>query len=319
MLGAGLSALAAPALAQGAADWPSRPLRLVVSQAPGGGSDVLARVFATGLGARVGKPVVVENRTGAAGNLATEFVAAARPDGTTFLWGIDGPIVVNPNLFPNLRVDPDQALEPVALLARAPLILVVAGNSPYQRLSDLVAAAKARPGTVSYGSAGHGTAGHLGAALFGHAAGLNLIHVPYRGAAPALNELLGGQTQFVVTSIPSVAGMLAQGGQIRALGVTTETRVASYPDVPTVAEAGFPGYRAAIWYGILAPRGTEPAIIERMAAESAATINTGDIRDRLASEGAVPHDLRGDAFRDFLRSEREHWARVIRETGLTVE
>jgi tripartite-type tricarboxylate transporter receptor subunit TctC len=309
-------ALCNPALAQPS---PGRPIRVVVSQAPGGGSDVLARVFAAGLSEQLGQTVLVENRTGAAGNIATEHVAAARPDGTTFLWGIEGPIVVNPSLFARLRVDPREALEPVALLARAPLILVVHQSAPWRTLADMIAEARAKPGTLAYGSAGNGTSGHLGAAMLAHGAGIQVLHVPYRGAAPALNELIAGHTQFVVTSVPSVAGLLSAGQAIRALAVTTQQRLAAFPDVPTVAEAAIPGFEAAIWYGIFAPKGTDPAIVARMAEACAATVASPAILPRLRAEGAMPHDLRGDAFRAFLDAERARWARIVRDANLSAD
>jgi tripartite-type tricarboxylate transporter receptor subunit TctC len=300
-------------------EWPTRPLRLVVSQAPGGGSDTLARVFAIGLGERIGQNVVVDNRTGAAGNIATEHVASTRPDGTTFLWGIDGPIVVNPSLFPNLRVDPQQALDPVCLLAQAPLILVVNANASWQTLPEMLADARARPNALAYGSAGNGTSGHLGGAMLAHRAGITVVHVPYRGAAPALNELISGQTQFIVTSVPSVAGLIAAGQGIRALAVTSARRIEGMPEVPTVSEAALPGFEAAIWYGIFAPKGTDRSIIDRMAEASAATVATPAIGQRLRSEGATPNDLRGEAFQVFLSTERAHWARLIRQVNLAID
>ncbi len=283
---AALPALAAtPALAQDG-QFPSRPLRIILAFAPGGGTDLIARTLANAMGPALGQPVVVENRPGAGGNLATEAAASARPDGYTMLMGNHGPMSVNVSLFPNMRVNPETALEPIGLVADAPLVVVVGSKSRAQNLAQLLDEIRAGRGAVTYGSASNGSASHLAAALMLQMAGLEAEHVPYRGAGPALTDVVGGQLHFMITTLPSVVGLI-QGGQVRPLAVTGDQRMALFPDLPTVAET-IPGYKATAWYGILVPRGTPEPVKARLFAAMREALSYPEVVRRLRDAGAEP-------------------------------
>jgi tripartite-type tricarboxylate transporter receptor subunit TctC len=308
-----------PAAAQGVATWPVRPIRLLVAYAPGGGTDAVARTLAARLQAVLGQPVVVENKPGAGGNLATETAATAKPDGYTLLMGNQGPMAVNPTLFPRFKVNPEIALEPVALVADAPLVVVAGPGTRATNLRELVEEMRGRKGDLTYASASNGSASHLAAALLCQMAGVEAVHVPYRGAGPALTEVVAGNVAFMATTLPSVVGLL-QGGQLRALAVTGDKRVASLPDVPTVAEAaGLPDYRATAWYGILVPKGTPAPIRGRLADAIQTGLSTPEMAERLREEGAEPARMDGEAFGRFIREERRRWAEVIRAARITAD
>jgi tripartite-type tricarboxylate transporter receptor subunit TctC len=308
-----------PAAAQGGAAWPTRPIRLLVAYAPGGGTDAIARTLAAQLQAELGQPVVVENKPGAGGNLATETAATARPDGYTLLMGNQGPMSVNPTLFPRFRVNPETTLEPVALVADAPLVVVAGPGTRAATLRELVEEARRKGGDLTYASAGNGSASHLAAALLLQMAGAEGTHVPYRGAGPALTEVVAGNVAFMATTLPSVVGLL-QGGQLRALAVTGEQRVASMAEVPTVAEAaGLPGYRATAWYGILVPKGTPAPIRARLAEAIQKSLAMPEVVQRLQEEGAEPARMDGEAFGRLIREERVRWAEVIRAARITAD
>ncbi|WP_424140237.1 Bug family tripartite tricarboxylate transporter substrate binding protein [Roseomonas chloroacetimidivorans] len=322
--GAGLALPAALLAARGARGqglpqgWPNHPIRLIVPYAPGGGTDVLARAVAEKAGQRLGTTIVVDNRPGGAGNLATQMAAEAAPDGYTLLVGNIGPIAVNPSLFRNLRPDPAQALAPVTLLAAAPLLILVNPRLPVANLRELIAMAKSKPGELNYGSAGNGSANHLAGAYFALKAGIDIQHVPYRGAGPALNDLVAGTLQMMPATIPSSIG-LVRDGLIKALAVTSAARVPTLPDIPTVAAAGVPGYEMSAWYGVLAPAGTPRPILDRLQQEIAAAIRTPEVRERIESEGAEPSGIKPDEFRDFAAAERRKWAEVVRDAKITVD
>ena len=243
--------------------YPSRAITLVLPYAAGGGTDAVARVFARALEQRLDGIVVVENRPGAGGNLATDAVAQAAPDGYTLLIGNQGPMVVNPHLYQNMRSDPERALEPIALIASASLVIVVGPSLKAGTLAALVEEAKTRPGGLTYASASHASASHLATLLLERAAGFKARHVAYRGAAPALSDVVGGHVDFMITTIPSATGLI-NGGKLKALAVTGATRAAVLPDVPTAGEAGLPGYVASAWYGLLAPKGLPAEISARL-------------------------------------------------------
>ena len=312
-------AVAGPATAQQRAAWPNRPLRLLVAYAPGGGTDAIARTLAAQLQRVLGQPVVVENKPGAGGNLATETAASARPDGYTLLMGNQGPMSVNPTLFPRFRVNPETALEPVALVADAPLVVVAGPGTRAANMRELIEEMRSRAGDATYASASNGSASHLAAALLCQMAGVEATHVPYRGAGPALTEVVAGNVGFMVTTLPSVMGLL-QGGTLRALAVTGDQRIASLPDVPTVAEAaGLPDYRATAWYGILVPKGTPAEIRTKLAEAIQSSLTTPDVAQRLREEGAEPARMDGEAFGRLIRDERLRWAEVIRTARVTVD
>jgi tripartite-type tricarboxylate transporter receptor subunit TctC len=308
------------ALAQAAppAGWPDRPLRLVLPYTPGGGTDAVARALGARLGAALGQPVVVENRPGAGGNLATELVAGARPDGTTLLMGNQGPISVNPTLFSrNLKVNPQTALDPVAMVAETPLVLVVGPATGAASLAALIEEMRAGRGQVNYASPGNGAAGHLAMALLLQQAGVEATHVPFRGAAPGLTDVAAGHVTAMISTLPSVAGLVA-GGTLRALAVTGDRRVESLPGVPTVAET-LPGYRVTAWYGILVPHGTPEPVRARLEEAILASLGTPDLVGSLEREGAVPYPMSGAEFGRFIAAEHDRWAPVIRAAGITAD
>ncbi|MBC9205669.1 tripartite tricarboxylate transporter substrate binding protein [Roseomonas aerophila] len=309
---------AAPVVARAQDTWPSRPVRLLVAYAPGGGTDNVARVVAARLQAVLGQAVVVENKPGAGGNLATDQVASAKPDGYTLLVGNQGPMTVNQSLFPNMRFDPITTLEPVALLADAPLVAVAGPASKARDLRGLLAEAKAANGAFSYASASNGSASHLAAALMFQMAGVEAQHLPFRGAGPALNDVVAGHIPFMITTLPSVVGLL-QGELVRALAVTGENRLAALSSVPTVAEAALPGYRSSAWYGVLAPKGVPQPVLARLESAIADSLTTEEVAKRLREEGAEPSRMGGASFGTFMREERTRWAQVVREADIKVE
>ena len=305
-----------PALAQ-EGPFPNRPIRILLAFAPGGGTDLIARTVAAAMQGVLGQPVVVENRPGAGGNIATEAAATARPDGYTMLMGNHGPMSVNVSLFRNMRIDPEQALEPIGLVADAPLVVVVGPKSRARNLGELLAEIRAANGQATYGSASNGSASHLAAALMLQMAGLRAEHVPFRGAAPALTDVVAGHLDFMITTLPSVVGLI-NGGQVRPLAVTGETRMSVLPDVPTVADT-IPGYKATAWYGLLVPRGTPADVKAKLFAAMRQALTNEDVIRRLRDEGAEPSSMDGAAFAELIRWERERWATVIREASITVD
>jgi tripartite-type tricarboxylate transporter receptor subunit TctC len=319
LLAASLALPALPALAQGPAAeaFPTRPLRILLAFAPGGGTDLIARTVANAMGSSLGQTVVVENRPGAGGNIATEAAASSRPDGYTMLMGNHGPMSVNVSLFRNLRVDPEQALEPIGLVADAPLIVVVGPKSRARDMRGLLDEIRAARGDMTYGSASNGSASHLAAALLLQMTGLRAEHVPFRGAGPALTDVVAGHLHFMITTLPSVVGLI-QGGQVRPLAVTGDARMTLFPDIPTVAET-VPEYKATAWYGILVPRGTPEPVRARLYAAMREALSNPEVVRRLREEGAEPSTMDGPAFARLMRWERERWATVVRQAGITVD
>ncbi|WP_458093620.1 Bug family tripartite tricarboxylate transporter substrate binding protein [Roseomonas sp. WA12] len=317
-----LPALAAPLLLPRQAPaqdrWPDRPLRLILPYTPGGGTDAVARALGARLNQSLGQPVVVENRPGAGGNLATELVAGARPDGLTLLMGNQGPISVNPTLFGrNLKVNPQTALDPVAMVAETPLVLVVGPGTQAASLAALIDEVRGKKGAITYASPGNGAAGHLAMALLLQQAGVEATHVPFRGAAPGLTDVAAGHIPMMISTLPSVAGLVA-GGNLRALAVTGDRRVASLPEVPTVAGT-LPEYRVTAWYGILVPHGTPEPVRARLEEVILASLDTPDLTASLAREGAVPYPMKGADFARFIAAERARWAPVIQAAGITAD
>lgn len=304
-----------PARAQEA--YPQRPVRLVLAFAPGGGTDLIARTLAAAMTQPLGQTVVVENRPGAGGNIATEVVAGARADGYTLLMGNHGPMSVNVSLFRNMRVNPETALEPIGLVADAPLIVVVGPRSKATTLPELLAEIRAARGDITYASASNGSASHLAAALMLQMAGLQAEHVPFRGAAPALTDVVAGHLHFMVTTLPSVVGLMTSNA-VRPLAVTGEARMALFPAIPTVAET-IPTYKATAWYGVLAPKGTPEPVRAHIFAAMRAALSNPDVVRRLRDEGAEPSSLDGAGFAALIKWERERWATVVRQAGITVD
>jgi tripartite-type tricarboxylate transporter receptor subunit TctC len=319
LLFAAAAGLAAPSLAraQGAAPWaPSRPLRFVVPFPAGGATDVAARILAERLTEGLGQPVVVENRTGSSGNIGMENVVRSAPDGHSLLMGTSGALTVNPHLFPNLGFDPARDLAPVSLVFTTDSALIVNPNMPAQTLAEFLALARSRPGAFSYGSAGAGSSTHMAAELFRLAAGVQVLHVPYRGSAPALNDTVAGNVQFMVDQLPSCIGQV-RAGQVRALAVTGPRRSPLLPDVPTMAEAGLPGAENTSWGAVLVPAGTPGAAVERLGAAVREAVGVPAVRERMAQAGADAAASSPAELAALMRRETERWGKVVKEAGIS--
>jgi tripartite-type tricarboxylate transporter receptor subunit TctC len=316
-LAAGLAAafLAQPALAQ---SYPSRPIRLIVPFAAGGGNDNVARLVGKRLGEGLGQPVVVDNHPGAGGVLGAEAAAKSAPDGYTLFLGGVGSHAINPNLMKNLPYDPIRDFAPVELLAQAPLVLVVHPSVPARSLAEFVAYARAHPGKLNFASNGNGSSSQLAAVMFESMAGIDMVHVPYKGLSPALTDLLSGQVQLMFSSVVAILPHI-KAGKVRALAVTGTKRLASTPGLPTIAESGFPGYEASSWYGILAPAGTPRDIVTKLNAELSKALSQPEVRNSLLAEGAEPVGGTPEQFAAHIRSEKERLGRVIREAKITLE
>lgn len=306
-LGAALAFAAIPASAQ---SYPDRPVRLIVPYAAGGGTDAIARLVAQAVAEKLGQPMVIENNGTAGGNVASQIASAAVPDGYTVLMANQGPMVVNPHLFKSLKLDPLQAFDPVTLITSAPLVLVVSAKSRFNDVAELLAYAKAHPGKLSYSSAGNGSASHLAVIMLAQVAGLDVAHVPYRGASPALNDLISGQVDFMITTLPSVTGQI-DGKIVRTLAVTSKTRVKRLPDVPTFVEKGFPNYEIGAWYGFVVPHGTPAPVIATLRKATVDAINSEPVRARFATEGAEPIGSGPEEFAAMMRTESKRWQDVL--------
>jgi tripartite-type tricarboxylate transporter receptor subunit TctC len=308
-------ATSAPAAAQ---VYPSKPIRLVLPYPPGGGSDTIARPLAQKMSEGLGQQVVVENRGGAGGNIGMEAVARSAPDGYTLVFALTAQLAVNPGLYPKLPYDPVRDYAPITLLGSGGYILVVHPSLPVKSVKELVAFAKARPGQIAYSSSGNGSGGHLAVELFNNMAGIRMLHVPYKGGGPALMDMIAGQVQLLfatqLASWPHV-----QSGRIRALAVSTAKRPASLPDLPTVAEAGVPGFDAGVWYAVLAPAGTSREIVMRLNGEIARVLSQPDYRNLLVSNTIDPIGSPPEELARTIKSEIAKWARVIKDAGVRVD
>jgi tripartite-type tricarboxylate transporter receptor subunit TctC len=295
--------------------YPTKPIKLIVPYAAGGGTDTIARVIAQGISQAIGQTMIVENNGAAGGNIATQQAANADRDGYTVLMANQGPMVVNPHLFKSMRVDTLKAFDPVTLLASAPLVIVVPKESRFKDLKELIAFGKANPEKLSYGSAGNGSASHLATLLLERAAGMKTLHIPYRGAGPAINDLIGGKTDFMVTTFPSILGQI-DGGMVRPLAVTSRQRTTLHPDLPTVAELGWSSYEASAWYGFVVPAGTSGTVVERLRKATLDALNSPLLKDRLGKEGAAPIGNSPDEFRRMIVEEHQRWGQLIQSAGL---
>jgi len=316
-----LAALAIALAAAGASaqPYPAKPIRVVVPNPAGGYYDVIARAVGQKVGESIGQPMVVENRVGAGGSLGTEFTAKSPPDGYTIMVGGIGPHGIAPSLYANLPYDPVKDFAPIILVATTPNILVVHPSSPIKSVQDLVAAARQKPGGMSYASNGNGTSQHLSAEMLATTMGLKFNHVPFKGSAPAVTAMLGGQVDFAFVVAPDGLAHV-KAGKLRAIGVTGATRAAPLPDVPTLAEAGVPGYEATAWFGYLAPAGTPREIIDRLNAEIAKALESPDVRERLAPGGLS--ELPGgtpERFGDLIKTEIAKWSKVVKESGAKID
>jgi len=316
----GLSLLTATALllAGGAAaqDYPTKPVRLIIPFPPGGSNDVVGRMIATQLGERLGKQVVVDNRGGAGGVLGTEVAAGAAPDGYTILV-VSLAYTVNPWLY-KLKYDPLKSFVPVAMLASGANVLTVHPSVPVNSLTELIALAKQKPGELNYASAGAGSFQHLGSELFKLMAGVDIVHVPFKGGGPAMIDVVGGHSQVLVSSLVQT-GAHIRSGKLKALGVGSAKRSALFPDIPTIAEAGVPGYEMANWWGIVAPTGTPQPIVDKLAKEIGLVLSAPETQKHFAAEGAEVVQKTPAEFAAFIEAELAKWQRVVKDARIKAE
>jgi tripartite-type tricarboxylate transporter receptor subunit TctC len=306
---------AASALAQA---YPDKPIRLIVPFAPGGVTDTSSRVVAERLSLRLGQQVFVENKPGASGNIGTQMVATAKPDGYTLLLGYDGTLVVNPNLQPNVPFDTLKDLAPVSKIGDAILIIVTHPSVPAKNLQELIAYSKTKTGGLSYGTAGTGSTPHLAGTLLSGKTGLQWVHVPYKGGGQAMSDLVGGQIPVVYTAVAG-AHQFVKNGQIKAIAVSSLKRSASLPDVPTVAESGVPDFESSSWVGILAPAGTPAPIIERLQKEIQAVVQEPETRARLTALGVSAEGSTAAAFGAQIKSELAKYAAVVKAANIKID
>ena len=306
--------VALPVLAQ---SYPSKPIRLVLPYPPGGGTDVIARPLAQKLTEQLGQQVIVDNRGGAGGNIGMEFVAKSPADGYTLLFALTAQYAVNPSLYPKLPYDPVRDYAPISLLANAPYLLVVHPALPAKSVAELVALVKARPGQLSYSSSGNGSGAHLAGEMLRSLARVEIVHVPYKGAGPAMPDLIAGQVQLSFITY-TAAGPHIKTGRLRALGVTTAKRSPTLPDLPAIGET-VAGYDSAVWYGFAAPAGTPLEIVSKLNAEVLRVLAAPDFRSRITLEAVSPIGSTPEEFGSFMRSEIVRWAKVVKDSGAKVD
>jgi tripartite-type tricarboxylate transporter receptor subunit TctC len=307
------------AVSAGAQDYPSRPIRLVVPYPPGASSnDILGRGLAQRLSDALRQQVVVDNRSGASGNVGSEFVAKAPPDGYTLLIGVAGPLAVGPSVYRNLGYDPIRDLAPIAMFASVPYVMAVNAAMPATGIRQFIALAKSRPGQINFASSGNGGTPHLCGELFKTMAGVDMVHVPYKGGALAMVDLLSGQVPVICTGLTALAQHI-KSGRLRALGVAALKRSALMPDVPTISEQGLPGFEVNSWTGVMAPARTPQPIVRRLHAEIAKIVEAEDMKQFLATQGAEPALMGPEAFGAYLEADTARWAKVVRAAKLTLD
>ena len=307
-----------PAVTGAQEAWPAKPIRVVVPFPPGGATDIIGRVVAAELNKAFGVSAVVENRAGAGGNIGSELVARSAPDGYTLLIGTVGTHGINTSLYSKLSFDPVKDFAPVTLVATVPNVLVVHPSVQANSVRELVALLKSRPGRLNYASSGNGTSIHLSGELFKSMTGTFMTHIPYRGSSPAVADLLAGQVDLMFDNLPSSLQHI-KAGKLRALGVTSAKRAAALPDVPTIAEAGVPGYEASSWFGLVAPAGTPPAVVQKLQQTLSKSLAAPDVREKLLGQGADPVGNTPEAFAQYIQDEIAKWAKVVRASGARVD
>ena len=307
-----------PAIARAQAAWPERAVRIIVPFPPGGSNDIVARHLAETLRERHGQPFLVENRAGAGANIGADLVAKSPADGHTLLLAAPGPFAINQHLYRSMPFDPVRDLVPVALVAEVPIVLMVPMTSPATTLTALIALARRQPGRLSFGSSSIGGTNHLAGELLKSMAQIDIVHVPYRGAAPAMTDLIAGRLDLYFDNMPGVLPQVREG-RVRALAVAGATRASVLPDLPTMAEAGLPGFEASAWFGLAAPGATPPALVARINAAVLAALSDPTLRTRLAQAGAEPGRLDAAGFARFVEAEREKWGRVVRASGASAD
>ena len=298
--------------------YPDHSIRLVVPFPAAGTTDILARAAAPKLTESLGKSVVVDNRPGAGGNIGADLVAKSAPDGYTLLMGTVGTHAINPSLYAKMPYDHVKDFVPVVLVAGVPNVLVVNPSLAVNSVADLIKLAKSKPGSINFASSGNGTSIHLSGELFKTMAGVDMTHVPYKGSAPALTDLMGGQVQIMFDNLPSSLPHI-KAGKLRAIAVTSLTRAPALPDVPTISESGLPGFEASSWFGILAPSGTPPAIVTRLNTEINKWLQTPEAKEQLLAQGAQAAGGTPEQFAAHIRSETDKWAKVVKASGAKVD
>jgi tripartite-type tricarboxylate transporter receptor subunit TctC len=298
--------------------YPSKPLRFVVSFPPGGSADLVARVIAPRVAERLGQQLLVENRPGAGGNIGVDIVAKAAPDGYTIGLAAAGALSLNSSLYTNMPFNPEKDLAPITMLAMIPFVLIGNPSLPAHDLRQLIAAAKAKPGSIAYGHGGNASAMHLSGELLKMMASIDLTPIPYKGSGPVATDVLGGQVPIGVVDLPSAIANV-KAGKLRALAVTTSRRVSIAPEIPTFAEAGVPGYESIGWFGAVAPAGTPAPIISRLNSEMAAALAVPEARERMIAAGVEPLAGTPEEFAAFIRDEHRKWAKVIKAANIKVE
>lgn len=314
LVASALAFAARPALAEEA--WPSKPITFIQPYAPGGTSDVLARLIGAHLQKRLGQPIVVDSKSGAGGNIGTDYVAKAKPDGYTFLVSSSGPIVISGALYPRLPYKPESDLTPISPLARAPFVLAVNAKAPLTSVGEVIA--KGKTGMLNFGSAGSGSPQHIIGEMFNVAAGTKMQHIPYKGSGPLLNDLVGGQVALAFEN-PLPLMPQVKAGNIRVLAVTSGQRAKAFPNIPTLAEAGLPGFDAVPWYGMFGPKGLSPEIASKLNAEVQAVLMLPEVRARLEELGAEAFPQPIDAFRGLIAADIKKWSAAVKESGATVD
>jgi tripartite-type tricarboxylate transporter receptor subunit TctC len=310
-----LGAAALPAMAADiAADYPAKTIRLIVPFTPGGSTDILARLIGQKLTEAWGRQVVIDNRPGAGGNIGVDLAAKSPADGYTLVMGHIGTFGVNPTLYPKLPYDPIRDFQPITLVALVPNMLSVNPSLPAKSVKELVALARAKPGTINFGSGGNGSAAHLAGEYFKLLTQTDIVHIPYRGTAPAVTDLIAGQISMMITGVPPTL-QFVKAGRLRALAVATGKRLPLLPDLPTIAEAGVPGYEATQWYGVLAPAGTPRPVINKLNSEIVKAIHGADVREKLAADAAEPVGNTPEEFGAFIKKEIARWAPVVKASG----
>lgn len=307
--------LAGSAFAQA---WPSKPIRIVVPFPPGGGTDIIARETSQRVAKATGWTFVIDNKPGAGGNLGVDAVAKSPADGYTIVLGQSSNLAINPSLYAKLPYDPQKDLAPIVLVANAPLVMVTGMNTPYKSLADAVNAAKAKPGQINFASPGNGTVAHLTSELFQKAAGVKTQHVPYKGAAQALTDVVSGTVDLYMSSVPTLLGQIKQG-KLRPLAVTSAKRVDDLPAVPTINESGYKGFDAVTWFGLLAPAGTPKDAIARLNAEFNKALKDPELVKRLGDEGADAAGGSAEQFAALIKDEIPRWGKVVKESGAKVD
>ena len=298
-----------------AQNYPARPIRMIVPFAPGGGGDIVGRLLAQKMSDGLGKPLVIDNRGGAGGTIGTELAVKALADGYTVLLGNVGPLALSPSLYPQLTYDAVRDLAPVSMVASFPNVLVANISLPARSIQELVALIKSRRGKMNFGSAGTGTSTHLAAELFKAVARLDIVHVPYKGGAAALTDVIAGQVAYYFGSLPSSLP-LARAGKVQALAVTSLRRSSAAPEIPTIAESGYPGFETAAWYGVLVPIGTPRDIVMRLNRATIAALGAAEVKERLVQEGSEPMGSSPAQFGAYIKSEIEKWSKVVREANI---